>query len=56
MLKPLRVNFRAPNETGLYLFSDGSRVVENFNDEPIEVQFNGKPETTPARGWAVHWK
>jgi hypothetical protein len=56
MLKPLRVKFQAPNKTGLYLFRDGSRVVENFNDEPIEVQFNGKSETIPARGWAAHWK
>ncbi len=56
MLKPLRVDFRAPNKTGLYLFTDGSRVVENFNDEPIEIQFNGKAEQIPARGWAAHWK
>ena len=56
MLKPLRVDFRAPNKTGLYLFSDGSHVVENFNDEPVEVQVNGKSETIPARGWATHWK
>jgi len=56
MLKPLRVDFRAPNKTGLYLFSDGSRVIENFNDEPVEVQFNSQSETIPARGWAAHWK
>ena len=56
LLKPLGVEFRAPNKTGLYLFSDGSRVVENFNDEAIEVQFNGKAETIPARGWALHWQ
>ena len=56
LLKPLDIDFRAPNKTGLYLFSDGSRVVENFNDEPIEVQFNGKSDTIPGRGWAAHWK
>ena len=56
LLKPLSVDFRAPNKTGLYLFSDGSRVVENFNNEPIEVQLNGNSETIPARGWAAHWK
>jgi hypothetical protein len=56
LLKPLRVDFRAPNKTGLYLFSDGSRVIENFNDGPVEVQFNGKSETIPTRGWAVNWK
>jgi hypothetical protein len=56
LLKPLRVDFRAPNKTGLYLFSDGSRVIENFNDDPLEVRFNGKVEIIPARGWAAHWK
>jgi hypothetical protein len=56
MLKPLGVDFRAPNKTGLYLFTDGSHVVENFNDEPIEARFNGKSETIPARGWKALWK
>jgi len=56
MLKPLRIDFRAPNKTGLYLFADGSHVVENFNDEPIQIQNNGKSETIPPRGWAAHWK
>jgi hypothetical protein len=56
MLKPLRVDFRAPNKTGIYLFTDGSRVFENFNDEPIDVTCNGKTETLPARGWLTHWK
>jgi hypothetical protein len=56
LLKPLGVDFRAPNKTALYLFSDGSRVIENFNDEPVEVQFNGQSEQLPARGWAMHWK
>lgn len=56
LLKPLGVDFRAPNKTGLYLFTDGSRVIENFNNEPIEVQFNGKSEKIPGRGWRALWK
>jgi hypothetical protein len=56
LLKPLGLDLRAPNKTGFYLFTDGSRVVENFNDEPIEAQFNGQSERIPARGWATHWK
>ncbi len=56
LLKPLGLEFRAPNKVGLYLFTDGSRVVENFNDEPIEVQCNGKSETIPARGWKAVWR
>jgi hypothetical protein len=31
-------------------------VIENFNDEPIEVRFNGKSEKVPARCWVAHWK
>jgi len=30
MLKPLNTTFHGPNEVGLYLFADGSSVVENF--------------------------
>ena len=56
LLKSLGVELSAPNKTGLYLFTDGSRVIENFNDEPIEVRFNGKSEKVPARGWVAHWK
>ncbi len=56
LLKPLGVDFRAPNKIGLYLFSEGSRVIENFNDEPVEVEFNGKSEKIPARGWVALWK
>jgi hypothetical protein len=56
MLKSVGVEFRAPNKIGLYLFTDGSCVIENFNEEPIEVQFNGKSETVPARGWSARWK
>jgi hypothetical protein len=55
LLQALGVEFRAPNRTGLYLFTDGSRVVENFSDEAIDVQFNGKAEQIAARGWAAHW-
>ena len=56
LLKPLGAEYRAPGKTGLYLFSDGSRVIENFNDEPVAVEFGGKKETIPARGWSLVWK
>lgn len=56
LLRPFKVAFRAPNKVGLYLFKDGSTVVENFNDEPAPVELNGARLTVPARGWLPQWK
>jgi hypothetical protein len=56
LLRPLKTVFRAPNRVGLYLFQDGSWVVENFNDEPARVEVNGQPHEVPARGWSYQWK
>jgi hypothetical protein len=38
LLAPLGITFDAPNKTALYLFADDLIVIENFNDEPIDVQ------------------
>lgn len=56
LLKPFGLRFRAPNRVGLYLFEDGSRVVENFNDEAAAVEVDGSPLTVPPRGWVCLWK
>jgi hypothetical protein len=56
MLRPLGRSFQAPNRVGLYLFADGSWVVENFNDEPASVVLDGKPQSVPARAWILHWQ
>lgn len=56
LLRPFAVDFRAPNRVGLYLFKDGSWVVENFNDEPVEVELNGQKIEVEARGWQQRWK
>lgn len=63
-LDPLRASilpavgraFEAPNRVGLYLFDDGSWVVENFNDEPVTTRLDGQLVEIPARGWVRHWK
>ncbi len=55
LLRPLKVTFRAPNRVGLYLFEDGSWVVENFTDEDVGVELNGKALTVAARGWSYRW-
>ena len=47
--------FRAPNRVALYLFRDGSWVVENFNDEAVTTELNGQVVTLAARGWQHHW-
>jgi len=55
LLKPFGVAFRAPNRVALYLFRDGSRVVENFNDEAAPVELDGKSLTIPPREWVCLW-
>jgi hypothetical protein len=56
LLRPIKTVFRAPNRVALYLFRDGSWVVENFNDEPVKVELNGKPMEVAARGWRYQWR
>ena len=55
-LRPIKSTFRAPNQVALYLFRDGSWVVENFNDEPVKAELAGQALTVPARGWQYQWK
>ena len=56
LLKPLGHSFKAPNRVALYLFTDGSWVVENFNDQPVQVELDSQPIDVPARGWQYEWK
>jgi hypothetical protein len=56
LLTPLKTSFHAPNQVALYLFGDGSWVVENFNDEPVEAELNGKRLAIEARAWRYRWK
>jgi hypothetical protein len=56
LLEPLKTSFHAPNKIGLYLFKDGSWVVENINDQEVKVELNGKALTLEGRGWRHEWK
>jgi hypothetical protein len=56
LLKAVVTQFRAPAEVGLYLFRDGSWVVENFNDREVRAELNGRQLTVPARGWVYQWQ
>jgi hypothetical protein len=56
LLQPFKASFRAPNKVALYLFADGSSVVENFTDEPVNVELNQQPIRVEARGWIQRWK
>jgi hypothetical protein len=56
LLRPFRTTFQAPNQVGLYLFQDGSWVVENFNDQPVTVELNGRSSPVAARGWIQQWR
>ncbi len=55
LLDALHVSFRAPDQVALYLFSPDGWVVENFNNEPVTVVFNGQTLKIAARGWICHW-
>jgi hypothetical protein len=56
LLRPWNQIFKAPNQVALYLFSDGSWVIENFGDGPATVQLNTLHLQVPARGWRMEWK
>ncbi len=56
LLPPFKVAFQAPNKVALYLFRDGSWVVENFNDEPVSVKLNQQIMKVEPRSWIHHWK
>lgn len=56
MLKPFKCEFSAPNGVALYLFEDGSWVIENFTDQPANVTLSGRAISVAARGWAKEWK
>jgi hypothetical protein len=55
LLNALHVNFRAPDQVALYLFSPNGWVVENFNNEAVTVILNGESLKIAARGWLCHW-
>jgi hypothetical protein len=55
LLRPLKTSFQAPNQVSLYLFGDGSYVLENFNDQPVNAVLNGRSIPVPARDWILHW-
>jgi hypothetical protein len=56
LLRPLGHSFRAPNKVALYLFEDGSWVIENFNDQPATVELDGTSQTIKPRSWTYRWK
>jgi hypothetical protein len=56
LLQPFETAFQAPTRVSLYLFEDRSWVIENFRDDPVEVQLNGKMLTLSARGWVSNWR
>lgn len=56
LLQPFASRFEAPNRVGLYLFADGSWVIENFQDQEVSVTLNGQAIRVDARGWHLVWK
>jgi hypothetical protein len=56
LLRPVGATCRGLGETGLYLFRDGSWVLENFNDTDAHYKLDDWSLTVPARGWVKNWK
>ena len=56
LLKPFGAILTAPGKVALYLYQDGSWVVENFRDESVAAVLNGETLQIPARGWTCRWK
>jgi len=56
LLAPVKSTFKAPNKVALYLFTDGSWVIENFNDAAVATELNGVRREVAARGWIYEWK
>src|SRR5579883_346389 len=55
LLAPFKVSLVAPAKVAWYLFTDGSWVVENFNDGPVSVRVGNKPVQLEARTWKYQW-
>jgi hypothetical protein len=51
LLVPLNRSFKAPHRVALYLFADGTWFVENFNDQDVHVELDGRTVDVPGRGW-----
>jgi len=56
LLKPFGIQFSAPVNTSIFPFSDGSWVVENFADNPVDAVINGQSVHVDAHGWVYNWK
>ncbi len=55
LLRPFETEYQAPIRTALYLFDDGSWVIENFNDQPVQTRLNGETVSIPPREWVCRW-
>jgi hypothetical protein len=56
LLKPLGLQFTAPVNCSFFPFSDGSWVVENFENMNIVARVNGAQVNVPSRDWVYQWK
>jgi hypothetical protein len=56
LLRPFKTSFKAPNKVALFLYSDGSWGVCNFNDDVMPVELNRIRHQVADRGWLNVWK
>ncbi len=55
LLEPIEHRFQAPARVALYVFEDGSWVIENFNDRSVTVKLDGTSHKLEPRGWIYTW-
>jgi len=55
LMRPLGRRLESPNRVAIYLFADGSEVIENFNDHAVTVRLDSRPHEIAPRGWVHRW-
>jgi len=56
VISPLNLTFKAPVNVSFFPFTDGSYVVDNFNEYAVTVSVGQNVFGVPARGWNYFWK
>jgi len=55
LLRPLNLSFSGVANVSYFPFTDGSWVVENFNNFDVEASVSGTTVPVPSRGWKYHF-
>jgi hypothetical protein len=56
LLEPLGYTLEAPSRVAFYPFTDGSWVLESFNDRAVRAELNGEAIDIAPRGWVCRFR